>query len=293
MRYKCSMKLWPSKSSRLTAARHGLATTSLALLALGLTGAPSLAGGLSTAWPAGAKSRTSLLSAGAPVGGRYEAGLDVELAPGVLTYWRSPGDAGVPPVFNFTNSENVAGVSVAYPAPARIEDAGTTTYGYQGEVLFPLEVRPKDPSRPSVLDLEFHYATCDTICMPAEAHHSIRLSPGASPSADRERIERWAARVPQPLPARLAPQIAAAKGGPKPIWRASFPHSGAGTELFVEGPAGYYFDSKAEGLGRFDIALAEKPSGQSLPVVPVTLTFVDGDHAYETSVSLDAASAGR
>jgi len=293
MRYKCSMRRRHRKTPRAALSRPGLALI-LALLASGLAQRTSWAGGVSTPWPPGVKSRTTLVSSGAPVNGRYRAGLDIALAPGVLTYWRTPGDAGVPPVFNFAGSQNVASVSVAYPAPTRIVEAGVTTYGYTGEVLYPLDVRAKDPSLPSVLNVDLHFATCDTLCVPAEAHETLRLSPTASPTADGAWIARWASRVPQPLPAGRAPRIKPLKAGAKPIWRASFPDSaGSGTDLFAEGPHGWYFDTKPEGSGHFDIILAEKPAGQDFPVAPVTLTFVDGSHAYDARVSLDEAPAER
>lgn len=266
----------------------------LALQMGGLASASAAAGGVSARWTKQVRSRATLLSAGDPVAGGYQLGFDIELAPGVLTYWRTPGDAGVPPIFSFSGSRNVASVSVAYPAPSRILEAGSTTYGYMGEVLYPLTVRPKDHSKPSVLNLDLHYATCDTICVPAEARESIRLAPDDAPTGERARIERWTARVPKPLPAPLTPRVKALSGGAKAVWRVTFPApSGGKADLFVEGPSGWYFHSKPAGAGRFEISLAEKPSGQQLPVAPVQLTLVDGARAYETSISLDAAPMER
>ena len=236
------------------------------------------------------KSQTRILSAGAPLAGAYRVGLDVTLAPGVLTYWRSPGDAGIPPEFDFKGSQNLGAAKVLYPAPERIMEDGSTAYGYLTEVLFPILVTPKDPSRPTVLQVSLHYATCDTLCVPAQAEQSIRLSPGDPPGPEAGKILEWTARAPSPLPSKLAPRVSLLRGGDKSLWRAVFAASSEKSDLFVEGADGWYFDSKPAGLGAFDISLAQAPDGATSAIPPVTLTYVEGARAYEAHVSLDAAS---
>ena len=58
------------------------------------------------------------------------AGLRLTLARGWKTYWRSPGEAGVPPSFDWSRSENVAGVEVLWPRPKFFDSFGLTTIGY-------------------------------------------------------------------------------------------------------------------------------------------------------------------
>ena len=53
----------------------------------------------------------------ADAAGQIGGGIEIALEPGWYTYWRNPGEAGVPPVFDFSGSENVASVDVMYPAP--------------------------------------------------------------------------------------------------------------------------------------------------------------------------------
>src|ERR1051325_831663 len=48
------------------------------------------------------------------------AGVEIHLAAGWKTYWRYPGDAGVPPRFDFSGSRNVKSVAVRWPAPQRL-----------------------------------------------------------------------------------------------------------------------------------------------------------------------------
>ncbi len=75
-----------------------------------------------------------------PAEGRIAAGIEIELEPGWYTYWRNPGEAGVPPVFDFSGSENVGDVTVRYPAPTRHDDGASVSLVYTDTVVFPLSV---------------------------------------------------------------------------------------------------------------------------------------------------------
>ena len=66
--------------------------------------------------------------------------LKIKLKEGWKTYWRYPGDLGVPLVLDFSASQNVKAVIVRYPAPMRFPDgAGGNSIGYKGDVILPLE----------------------------------------------------------------------------------------------------------------------------------------------------------
>ena len=58
-----------------------------------------------------------------------------------------------------------------------LHGGGTRSFGYKGDVTFPVDVTPKDPRRPVELVLDLHYATCDQICLPAEAKIDFMLTP--------------------------------------------------------------------------------------------------------------------
>src|SRR5262249_8794093 len=70
------------------------------------------------------------------------AGVELKLDPGWKTYWRYPGDSGVPPRFDFGGSENVKTVAVRWPAPRHFVDDGGDTIGYTDGVIFPLDIVP-------------------------------------------------------------------------------------------------------------------------------------------------------
>ena len=75
-------------------------------------------------------------------GATHVAGLTIRMAPGWHTYWRAPGDAGIPPDFNWSGSANVRDVRVHFPVPEVFEDNGLRSIGYMDQVTFPLLVRP-------------------------------------------------------------------------------------------------------------------------------------------------------
>ncbi len=141
-------------------------------------------------WTEGHRSRVRLVAGGADGAGQL-AGVDISLDPGFKTYWRNPGEAGLPPAFDWAKSTNVGAIEVLWPAPSRSEDGGGVSYGYQGQVLFPVRIRAQDPGKPVGLALKIDYGVCKDICIPAQAELSLKLPAKASAST-REAIETTA-----------------------------------------------------------------------------------------------------
>ncbi len=113
--------------------------------------------------------------------GSHMAALQLSLAPGWKTYWRSPGEAGIPPLFNWSGSENVKSVGIHWPAPSVFHTNGMQSIGYHDGVVFPLEVTAIDPTKPVVLRAEVEIGICREICLPATLQLSTDLTgPGAA-----------------------------------------------------------------------------------------------------------------
>ena len=104
------------------------------------------------------------------------AGIEIRLKQGWHTYWRYPGDAGVPPRFDFTGSQNVKSVEVLWPAPRRLPEAGLDTIGYDRDVILPLRVTPQDQAKPVMLQVKADYAICEKLCVPAQTKAGLALS---------------------------------------------------------------------------------------------------------------------
>jgi DsbC/DsbD-like thiol-disulfide interchange protein len=116
--------------------------------------------------------------------GRYMAAVSLQLAPGWKTYWRSPGDAGIPPSFDWSGSRNLGAVRIHWPAPEVIRQNGMESIGYLDALTLPVEVTPLDPAKPVHLALNLALGVCHDICMPAELTLDADLSgPGARDGA--------------------------------------------------------------------------------------------------------------
>ena len=98
--------------------------------------------------------------------GTHMAALQVRLAPGWKTYWRAPGDAGIPPRFDWSGSRNLAAVALHWPRPGVFRIAGMQSIGYYGELILPMELTPADPSRPILLRAEVELGVCRDLCVP-------------------------------------------------------------------------------------------------------------------------------
>lgn len=100
-------------------------------------------------------------------GGAHMTALHLTLAPGWKTYWRSPGDAGIPPSFDWTGSENLRAVTFHWPRPHVFHLNGLKTVGYHDALVLPIEVTPIDPSLPVRMKGSVDLGVCSDICIPA------------------------------------------------------------------------------------------------------------------------------
>ncbi|NDA47047.1 MAG: hypothetical protein EBY21_07175 [Alphaproteobacteria bacterium] len=166
-----------SASPRPSPAKGLMGITLLVLAAL-IAPAPA-ASSQTSAWVKGEKSRVRLISEGGLTAGAYLLGIEIELEGQALTYWRTPGQAGIAPQFQFTQSKNLADTQVYYPAPRRILEAGIEALGYQGRVIFPVKITPQRATQPVAIDLQLSYAICENICFPGQAHLQMELSPSS------------------------------------------------------------------------------------------------------------------
>ncbi len=115
--------------------------------------------------------------------GRHYAGLSVRLAPGWKTYWRMPGEGGIPPRFNWSGSRNLVSVKVMYPIPKVMDQNGLRSIGYDSDVVFPLLIRADDDKQPVELRGEIEIGVCEEICIPMTLTLSGLLPANGAPDA--------------------------------------------------------------------------------------------------------------
>jgi len=250
-------------------------------------------------WDGDARSSIRLIGASASrERAVFRAGIEIKMQPGWKTYWRYPGDSGVPPEFDFAASDNVQTATVLWPAPVRFSDGSGNSIGYKGGVVFPVQVVPRDASKPVTLRLKLDYAVCETLCVPAKGVAELRLSSaGGSQEAALKAAE---ARVP-----KLADPGDSASFALRKVWQATdagkpkvfvdvVAPPGASVDLFAEGPTPDWALPLPEpvagapaGSKRFAFELDGLPVGTAAKGATIRLTATAGPEAIEGVFRLD------
>ena len=231
---------------------------------------------------------TAQQEGGTPV---LRAGVELKLGSGWKVYWRYPGDAGVPPRFDFAGSKNVADIAVLWPGPMRFSEDGTHLIVYKDHVVLPLRIVPADPLKAVTIQLKLDYGICEKFCILAEAKAKLTLSGG--PSAHESALAAAERRVPRKAdigerdglsvlairrehgtnPSRMVVDIAAPDG--------------ASVDLFAEGPTSDWAlpvpqqISEQPGLRRFVFELNGVPPGIDPTGAALRLTAVTAEQAIE------------
>lgn len=271
-----------------------------AALFVALSPRPSFAADASE-WTGDSRSAARLIAGAAQRdkdGKLFRAGVEIRLAPGWKTYWRYPGDSGVPPQFDFAGSDNVKNVTVLWPAPHRLADSEGVTIGYKDNVAFPVRIEPKDPGKPVVLKLKLDYAICEKLCIPVDARTELSLSGAAG--ANETTLVAAETRIPKSGALGGAGDIAItfarrdAASSPQKILVDVKAPAGTTAELFAEGPTPDWALPVPEpvagaesGSQRFAFVLDGLPPGTSAKGAVLKLTAAAGGHAIETSFRLD------
>jgi DsbC/DsbD-like thiol-disulfide interchange protein len=222
------------------------------------------------------------------------AGIEIKMQPGWKTYWRFPGDSGVPPQFDFSGSENLKIATVLFPAPHLFTDETGQSLGYKEKVILPLVVSPQQPGKPVRLRLKIDYAVCEKLCVPAEGRAEIAVGPGNS--THNSELTAAEAEVPKRVTAAQAGLTARRVNGSKPVVAVDLAApAGQSVNLFVEGPTPQWAlpipkPAKATQAGRaqFRFELDGLPPGAD-PAGQFDLTFtvVTGERAVEVKTHLD------
>jgi len=112
--------------------------------------------------------RISLLPGWKMENGHRMGALRVDLAPGWKTYWRIAGSAGVPPMFDWSRSSNLARVTIHWPRPDVLKEAGYEVIGYEGQLILPIEFSARDPHAPITLRAQLKLGVCKEVCIPVK-----------------------------------------------------------------------------------------------------------------------------
>ncbi|VAX07894.1 hypothetical protein MNBD_ALPHA03-297 [hydrothermal vent metagenome] len=106
---------------------------------------------------------------------RLYLGWQITLKDGWKTYWRSPGDAGLPPRWTWTENRNIQKITVTWPAPKLLHIFGMDTYVYYHEVILPINLQVSDVTKPTSIALNLEYMICAEICIPKEGRYRLDI----------------------------------------------------------------------------------------------------------------------
>ncbi len=225
-------------------------------------------------------------------GTALQGGLEIAMEEGWHTYWRVPGDAGIPPLLDFSGSSNLADITVSYPFPERYYDETGLSLVYRNHVTLPLTIEPVDPDLPVTLTVNARFGVCDVICIPAKAKLSVTLGP--QPDDDplaQIAIEQARRRLPgAPQAGRFDVESARREGDALEIVVRTPPADFI--DLFAEGPPDWFLGqpslvSRQDGIARYRLPLDGMPEGETIRGRIFTFVAVADGKAIEKPVPIE------
>jgi DsbC/DsbD-like thiol-disulfide interchange protein len=247
-------------------------------------------------WVDGSKARVRLLIAGVDASGRLQAGLEIEVEPDWSTYWRSPGDAGIPPTLDFSASRNAGGVEIAFPPPLRHDDGMTVTNVYEGDVILPVTATLADPHALGELSVKLDIGVCQEVCIPDHFEATLAFDPGVKDADTADVLQQARDLLPKaPEPGRFAVDKVTRSGGTdkRPAFEvsATLPDP-KNASVFVEGPADWYGDipkfvSGDDTHGVYRVTFDRLTAKTALAGAKLRITIVSAGRAMEQWIGLD------
>lgn len=218
--------------------------------------------------------------------GMLRGALVIDLAPGWKTYWRDPGEAGVPPSIKTEGSTNAGAARLHFPPPVRFVEAGAASTGYKHPVALAFTLPVTDTAQPVNLKASVFLGVCKDICLPVQTEFDLTTDPGAG------RSEAEVADAFDILPSPATPKMQVSQprlDGDAVVVSAALPGDATNAELFVAGAHGWYFDTPvgengADGKPAFRIPVLEKPKNPAGGTIVYML--VAGERAVEGTFAL-------
>ncbi|NDF12255.1 MAG: disulfide bond formation protein DsbD [Proteobacteria bacterium] len=226
-----------------------------------------------------------------------QMGLHFTLAPHWKTYYRSPGDGGLPVKIEWTKTENVEAPYLIWPTPTRyVEVEAVQSFGYKDELVLPIYAKVIDPTKPVKIALKADYAVCNEICIFFKKDFELEIPANHSDDASKELINRYVS---------YAPKATLPEGFEITEWTVSNENKTRGTlvvkaktnvafqnpDLIIEGPEYFRFPTPEVTLSQdkksatFEVNYQISQEGKSLLKTPLNMILADGHKAIEKSVT--------
>ncbi len=211
-------------------------------------------------------------------------GWQVNLKAGWKTYWRSPGDAGLPPRWTWGDNRNIRHIAVSWPEPKLLNIFDMDTYIYDHQVILPIDVAVSDMDKPTFIALDLEYMICEDICIPKEGRYHLEIPAFQDIEVSlfqKALLERYTGLV----PVRISGEdtVVRVDDARKDTLLIHLAENIANVEdIIIEGPEGMMFGrASAEGNNRFSVPYN---APQPLEGVTLTLTLLGGAGEMEVTV---------
>lgn len=280
--------------------RHRSWTAATALLAGVLTLAapfclPSIATAETTAWAQNEGGRMRIVTLPPDASGRVRGGLEIEPKPGWITYWREPGEAGIPPKLSVAEGGAATIGALSYPVPKRVGDGRMLDIGYDKPVTLPFELTVSDAKAPKPVTVSSFVGLCRDICIPFQADFLLHLKPeNMTPPQEFMILQKAGALLPDPPSMDFAVTHYSLTDTRQTLRLALRLPQGTQNkpQVLVTGPEGYVLFDETSGKREGDSYLVE----MAIEKLPVKydikgkrwdILVIAGTRAMETSLAFD------
>jgi thiol:disulfide interchange protein len=158
-------------------------------------------------------------------------GLKIEHAPHWHTYWKNPGDSGLPTTLQWTLPAGVTAGEIAWPTPARLPIGPLMNFGYEGTLLLPVPVTVPAGFKGDALDVKLRadWLVCKDVCIPEGGDFAISIPTSAATAGEAALFATSQRALPQVPPGAQA--SAAVEGGELVVRVSGLPAAWQGKEL--------------------------------------------------------------
>jgi DsbC/DsbD-like thiol-disulfide interchange protein len=219
-------------------------------------------------------------------------GLELDMPTGYRTYWREPGESGIPTQLDIAGSTGVSDPQFEWPFPETEVTGGLLDYVYRGPTVLP--VRLKASGAAAMLEGAVVMGVCSDVCVPVQAKFSLPIQFGKADPAELIRLKEAEALVPiewsDAQPAFGAVFFDPTAPGLR-LTLASGKVDTASVLALTSDPTVIFGAPQKSPDGRsLLLPLRGQPRGTEWTRDPVDLTFMTQDGPYQVSVHLAQSS---
>lgn len=245
-----------------------------------------------SAWADNEGGRMRLVALAPDARGKIRAALQIEPKPGWITYWKEPGNSGIPPQITIAAASGVTLDAIAYPVPKHFFNGAIEDIAYDAPVTLPLSLTAAGKG-PVTIDAAAFIGICKDICIPFQANLQLKLGPAIQSHPQEEAILQAAdASLPKP-PSQDFDVTAHAMSPDRKTLALDLVLPGEGKaapDIIVTGPSGYAFTKQIGGKRdgatfKVDISIGKLPKDYDVSGKQWSVLVIDGARAMETTLA--------